>query len=150
MGNAAENIDISHELSGNVPLNSETLEDWDDYVRDAVQNIRSVRPNDYCGVVFDYLKSNLEYPAIAVVETGGAVAGFVTRNTCLSILAQPILLDLYSKRAVTQLMSKPLVVDVGTSIDMASEMIGRDNPQAYYDGFVAIQDGLYAGLVSPQ
>ncbi len=124
--------------------------DWDCRVHEAMIPAATLGPETPCRVVFDLLTANPTCPAVAIVDDAAAVVGAVTRNACIDTLSKPLLLDLYARRPVRQLMKSPLTIEAETTLDAATEIISRCDPQALVDGFVVVDGGRYAGLVSPQ
>lgn len=95
---------------------------WDSAAVDLVIRVPAVAPQTQCNVAFRLLEQNPQWPALAVIDSTGQIAGLVARSQCLSILSKPLMLDLYSKRPVERIMhSSPLTVDIGESIDSVLE-----------------------------
>jgi signal transduction histidine kinase/CBS domain-containing protein len=124
---------------------------WDCHIREAILAVGTIGPETPCRDVFDMLTENPDFPAVAIVEGDNAVIGVITRNTCIGTLSKPLLLDLYAKRPIRQLMTGALTIDGATTLDAATDLIARQHPQALIDGFIVVDNGdRYAGVVSPQ
>ena len=122
-------------------------ENWDSTVRDLVIGLSSVRADVTGAEVFALLTGNPGWPGVAVVGDGDEVLGLVSRSNSLSILAKPLMFDLYSNRPIGKIMEqRPLIVDVDTSIDDLSALILVGNHQALTEGFVVTENGRYRGL----
>jgi hypothetical protein len=107
---------------------------WDSRASELLIRIRSVPSGTPCQVVFQhFFRDELAF-GTAVVDRDGAVVGLIGREKCLSLVAKPNMLDLYSRRPVDLIMDRnPLVVDVGDYLDDISERIGADRAQAVVD-----------------
>jgi len=122
-------------------------ENWDSHVRDLVIGLSPVGAEVPGAEVFAMLNGHVDWPGVAVVGKDKEVLGLVSRGNCLSILAKPLMLDLYSNRPIGKIMDqRPLVVDIGTTIDELSGLILAGNHQALNEGFVVTENGRYRGL----
>ncbi len=100
-----------------------------------------------CRVVFHYFENNPDIPGVAVIDVEEQVVGMVSRLQCLSILARPLMLDLYSKRPIELIMERdPLVVSVTDSLDEVTVKLAGVISQIGLDGFILCQEGHYAGM----
>ena len=123
------------------------IDDWDVRTRDLAIPLEPVSPDRAGAEVFAMLNGHADWPGVAVVGPQGEILGLVSRGNCLSILAKPLMLDLYSNRPIAKIMElKPLVVDVDTTIDQLSGLILADNLGAMTEGFVITENGRYLGL----
>lgn len=123
---------------------------WDSFAGELAVPVPPVTINTSCSDVFDSLMCHPDWPAVAVLGRGKGVVGIVSRSACLSILARPIMLDLYSRRPVERIMRpSPLVVDRRDNLDVVGARITRDCPDALVDGFVVADGADYFGVASP-
>lgn len=124
---------------------------WHFPIADAVLKVQAVAVSEPGRAVFDLLNAQPDWPAVAVLNADGKVAGLVSRHHCASVFSKPLALDIYSKRPVRLLMdAAPLVVQIGDTIDTVSRRIEEDFKHALLDGFVVVDGETYAGLVSVQ
>ena len=122
-------------------------DDWNITAGKLAIAVSPVQPTTACRQVFAYFEHNPDTPAIAVTDDDGVVVGLISRMKCLSMLARPLMLDLYSKRPVRLIMdSKPLMVDIATSLDDVTLLLATDYAQAALDGFVLCDKGFYVGI----
>ena len=122
-------------------------DDWNSSAGKLVINVTPVLPDTQCRVIFSYFERNPDIPGVAVTDSDGAVIGLISRMKCLSMLARPLMLDLYSKRPVSLIMdANPLQIPVTGSLDDVIQLLASDQTQAGLDGFVLCHNGQYVGM----
>jgi len=140
---------ITIPASGSAPLPDEPQ--WDSSAADLVIRAPAFNPSTPCHKVFRLLEQHPQWPALAVIDETGQVAGLVARVQCLSILSKPLMLDLYSKRPVERIMHRaPLAVDVGENIDSILQRLADDGGDALINGFIVTENGTYIGVATAQ
>jgi signal transduction histidine kinase/DNA-binding response OmpR family regulator len=118
---------------------------------DLVIRAVTVTASSLCKTSFALLTDNPSWPALCVVNEADIIVGLLGRRLCESILSKPLMLDLYSNRAVERIMHpSPLVVELTASIDTIAERIAELNPEALVDGFIVANQGAYVGVASAQ
>ncbi|MCR6629261.1 MAG: ATP-binding protein [Magnetospirillum sp.] len=123
---------------------------WHSFARDLAIHAPSLSPDALCRHAFTLLTDNPHWPGLAVVDEAEAIVGLLSRRACLSILAKPLMLDLYAKRPVARIMAaQPLTIEEGASLDEIGERIARQRPDALVDGFIITRGSRYAGVASP-
>ena len=137
--------------SGFPGLAARARPEWDCVAADLAIQAPSITADTLCPHAFGLLDVNSTWPSLCICDEEGGVLGLLSRRVCMSVLSKPLMLDLYSRRAVRLIMhATPLVVDVGESIDFILERIAEGHPDALTDGFVLTRDGRYAGVATPQ
>jgi polar amino acid transport system substrate-binding protein len=124
---------------------------WNSSAKELVIPAQAVQAGTLCSEAFSLLIENPSWPALCVIDGEGRILGLLSRRTCLSILAKPLMLDLYSRRGIDRIMyPSPLVVDVEESVDHISKRIVDECPEALIDGFVITEEGRYLGVATAQ
>ena len=124
-----------------------TYDEWDSAAGKLLLHVTPVLPSTPCSVVFGYFEQNPDIPGIPVTTEGLLVVGLISRIKCLSMLAKPLMLDLYSKRPVRLIMdAKPMLVPVTASLDEVTLLLASDPKQATSDGFILCDHDYYVGM----
>lgn len=99
------------------------------------------------GEVLDLFSANPSLPILAVVDPHGALLGIIERDRLLFQFSQPLWYDVYNRRPIAPLVNtRPLAVDVSTTIDRIKALIAFDYPEAIGTGFVITENGRYAAI----
>jgi two-component system cell cycle sensor histidine kinase PleC len=99
------------------------------------------------GEVLDLFSAHPSLPIFAVVGPGDELIGVIERDRLLFQFSQPLWYDVYNRRPVAPLINtRPLAVDVATTIDQLKAMIAFDHPEAIGTGFVITENGRYAAI----
>ncbi|WP_119422693.1 sensor histidine kinase [Desertibaculum subflavum] len=105
-----------------------------------------VAPSETCGAVYQRFSADPDLITLAVVDAGRPV-GLVNRHDLLLTLARDYGRALYALKPVTVLMdAAPLIVDVGTDVDLLQAHIVAESPSALVRGFLVVKEGRYAGV----
>lgn len=98
--------------------------------------------------VLEILQKHESLHAVAVVEAGIPV-GMISRPVMLDQFTRYYSRELFGKKSCSLFMDPaPLVVDISTHISELSELVVRKGKQAFNDGFIITENGLYRGLGS--
>ncbi|HVJ40721.1 MAG TPA: ATP-binding protein [Dongiaceae bacterium] len=107
----------------------------------------SITPEMTGGEVLDLFSANPSLPIFAVLGRDGALLGIIERDRLLFQFSQPLWYDVYNRRPIGPLVNtRPLAVDVSTTIDRIKAMIAFDYPEAIGTGFVITENGRYAAI----
>ncbi|HWT99287.1 MAG TPA: ATP-binding protein [Terriglobales bacterium] len=99
------------------------------------------------GEVLDLFSANPSLPIFAVVDREGGLLGVIERDRLLFQFSQPLWYDVYNRRPIAPLVNtRPLAVDVSTTIDRIKAMIAFDYPEAIGTGFVITENGRYSAV----
>ena len=120
---------------------------WDCLAEQLVLDVPPVMAGTHCQEVFRYFHEHPTVPGVAVLGEDGGVRGLIGRIQCLSVLARPLMLDLYSRRPIDIIADHdPLIVSADDSLDQISRRIAEGSLQAVVDGFVIVRGRAYAGV----
>jgi EAL domain-containing protein (putative c-di-GMP-specific phosphodiesterase class I)/GGDEF domain-containing protein len=119
-------------------------------LRNLCEPIRPVVPETHNDEVYDRFEADPELMVIPVVEAAGKPLGLINRYSVTDRFARPFQREVYGRKACTLLMDTPLIVDIETTIQEASRILAQAERQHMLDGFMVIENGVYAGLVSAQ
>ncbi len=104
-------------------------------------------PDTSCSRVHDAFVANPALHAIPIVDGHAQPVGLVSRQVLLDAFARPFGRDRLARREVAAFMNpRPLVVDLGTSLDDVSRIIVDEGGRYIYDGFIITEGGRYVGM----
>ena len=119
---------------------------WHTTVGRLVQRVPPVMADTECREVFAFFEHNPDIPIIAVTDAHNQVTGTVGRLKCLSMLARPLMLDLYSKRPVQLILDpQPTLIPVETPLDDVALLLSEKRQQTL-DGFIINDETGYVGI----
>jgi len=85
--------------------------------------------------------------AVAVVDEGGMPVGMIDRGRLIEIFVRPFAKDLHHKTTINQFMDKePVIVDIHTGLDDLAQIILDAGMRHMVNGFILVQNGIYAGI----
>ncbi len=85
----------------------------------------------------------------AVVDRNRRPVGIMDRGRMTEIFIKPYARDLHHKKKITEIMdSRPIVVDAGTGIDDVARMIIDSGMHHMMQGFIIVNNGVYAGIAT--
>lgn len=114
--------------------------------------MRHIKPSldgDGCLTVLQVFQDNPDLFAIPVINKAGFPLGIIDRHMFVEIFIKPYARELYAKRKIVEFMvEKPIVVDMGTTIDDVSKIILDAGMRHMVTGFIITANGLYAGIAN--
>lgn len=114
-----------------------------------MRHVQPAHENDACLSVLAIFQENPNLFAIPVVNSAGIPVGIVDRHLFVETFIKPYTRELYAKRKISEFMvEKPIVVDMGTTIDDVSKIIIDAGMQHMVIGFIITQNGLYVGIAN--
>lgn len=100
-----------------------------------------------CSRIHEAFAANPALHAIPIVDEHAQPVGLVSRQVLLDAFARPFGHDHLARREVAAFMNpRPLVVDLGTSLDDVSRIIVDEGGRYIYDGFIVTEGGRYVGM----
>ena len=127
-------------------MTEHNYDQWHTSVGRLVQHIPPVMANTECREVFAFFEHNPDTPIIAVTDAHNQVTGTVGRLKCLSMLARPLMLDLYSKRPVSLILDPhPTLIPIETPLDDVALLLSETR-QNVLDGFIINDEHGYVGI----
>jgi diguanylate cyclase (GGDEF)-like protein len=102
-----------------------------------------------CVEVLDHFIRNEELPAVAIVDQHYSPVGIMDRGRISEIFLRPFSRDLLHKKRITEIMdSNPIVVDINAGIDDVAQIIIDSGMRHMVNGFIVLEDGVYAGMAT--
>lgn len=87
--------------------------------------------------------------AVPVIVNGAAL-GQVTRARLTEALVGPNGRDIHASRSISSFITpNPVMAETGTTVALIAKLAADGNTSALTDGVVVLDDGHYAGLISP-
>ena len=109
-----------------------------------------VAPTTSADEVFNLFESNPDLRALAVVADG-VPRGLIPRYEMVDNMARPYRHELYGRKPCTRFMdARPLVVDVGVSLQELADIVVGADPRHLISGFIITDRGTYLGMGSVQ
>jgi diguanylate cyclase (GGDEF)-like protein len=85
--------------------------------------------------------------AVAIVDEGRRPVGMIDRGKLIEIFVRPFAKDLHHKSPINQFMDKqPVIVDIHTGLDDLAQIILDAGMRHMVNGFILVQNEIYAGL----
>ena len=101
------------------------------------------------GAVYQRFEREPDVLALAVVDDAGRPVGIVERNTFFIRMAAEYGRALYAQRPIALLMNtEPLVVEGDVGLMVFTREVLAERPSELMQGFIVVEDGLYAGIGS--
>jgi signal transduction histidine kinase/ActR/RegA family two-component response regulator len=101
------------------------------------------------GTVYQRFEREPDVLALAVVDADGRPVGIVERNTFFLRMAAEYGRALYAQRPIAMLMNaEALVVEGDVGLMVFTREVLAERPSELMQGFIVVQDGLYAGIGS--
>ena len=114
-----------------------------------VEPVRPVLATTLGAAVYQRFESEPDVLAIAVVDAAGRPVGIVERNSFFLRMAAEYGRALYAQRPIAMLMNaEPLIVDGGVGLMAFTREVLAERPSELLQGFIVVQDGVYAGIGS--
>ncbi|MDO8931711.1 MAG: EAL domain-containing protein [Rhodocyclaceae bacterium] len=115
-----------------------------------LMRIAPVSPDASADEVFMLFEGSPELRAIAVVADG-LPRGLISRYEMVDNMARPYRHELYGRKPCTRFMDpRPLVVDIGVSLQELAEIVVGADPRHLISGFIITDRGIYVGMGSVQ
>lgn len=115
-------------------------------VQDVLIDAPVVSPECTGESVYELFSEDENLLAVAVVENGRPI-GLVSRDNFFLRMADRHGRALFEKRPITRVMNDaPLIVEANTSVSDLNARIVKDRPSALMEGFIAVHDGVFAGV----
>ncbi len=97
-----------------------------------------------------FFKVDPQAPALPVVERGRPV-GIISRSYIIEKFSRLYTRELHGRSPVRHFMNAaPLVVEQGAPLEELGQRISRESAESYQDGFILVENGLYAGMGTGQ
>jgi two-component system, sensor histidine kinase and response regulator len=122
-------------------------DNWNSSINRLLIDVAPVLPDTRCQIIFSIFERNPDIPGIAVTDQDGTVVGLVNRKKCLSMLARPLMRDLYDKRPVSLIMEQnPVLFPITDSLDDVTLRLATCQDQTMLEGFILSHEGRYVGM----
>jgi two-component system, sensor histidine kinase len=113
-----------------------------------VRVVSSITPETIGGDVRSRFENDVALRLLAVCDSDQVVIGAVERAAFLGAFSNGFTREIYERRPISALIkSKPLCVDVISSIDQVARALSEENHVSLSAGAVVLKDGRYFGIV---
>ena len=104
---------------------------------------------DGCVDVLDRFIQDDKLLTAAIVDENRVPVGIMDRGRMTEIFVKPYARDLHYKKKIVEIMeTKPIIVDIHTSIDDVAKIIIDSGMHHMMYGFIIVQNGIYAGMAT--
>jgi CBS domain-containing protein len=111
--------------------------------------IEPISAEEGCIEVLNRFIGNEALFTAAIVDNFNVPVGLIDRGRLTEIFIKPFARDLYHKKLVDEIMdTEPIIVDIHTSIDDLAKIIIDSGMRHMVSGFIIVQNGVYAGMVT--
>ncbi len=99
--------------------------------------------------IFEYISEHTDVSQVCIIDDDKNILGILTRTRLMELFGGQYGYSLHAKKTASKLMSRDfLMVDAGTSIEIASKLSMVRPPHQLYDDVVITEKGRYFGVVS--
>lgn len=120
----------------------------DVYIRNITTRQRTLNPNIEISKVQDMMNQDPTLPGFCIIEDN-ELLGVITRNRLYSLLGSQYGYSLYSKKAISTILSTEfLKVDFHNPIDKVAGIAMQRDPNELYDFVTITKDDKYYGIVT--
>jgi diguanylate cyclase (GGDEF)-like protein len=103
----------------------------------------------YCVEVLEHFIRHENLSAVAIVDEHHTPVGIVERGRITEIFLKPFSRDLLHKKQISEIMDKqPIIVDINAGIDDIAQIIIDTGMQHMVNGFIVLEEGVYAGMAT--
>ncbi|MGZ8164530.1 MAG: putative bifunctional diguanylate cyclase/phosphodiesterase [Methylobacter sp.] len=111
--------------------------------------IEPISIDEGCIEVLNRFIENGALFTLAIVDNSNGPVGLIDRGRLTEIFVKPFARDLYHKKLIGEIMdTEPIIVDIHTSIDDLAKIIIDSGMRHMVNGFIIVQNGVYAGMVT--
>ncbi|MGZ4960197.1 MAG: putative bifunctional diguanylate cyclase/phosphodiesterase [Methylomonas sp.] len=118
-------------------------------VRQLLRYVEPVSTKMRCVQVLDHFIRNEDLPAVAIVNQNRIPVGIMDRGRISEIFLRPFSRDLLHSKSIAEIMdANPIIVDINANIDDVAQIIIDSGMRHMVNGFILLEDGVYAGMAT--
>lgn len=118
-------------------------------VRRLLNYVEPISTQARCVEVLDHFIRNEDLPAVAIVNQQKTPVGIIDRGRISEVFLRPFSRDLLHNKRITEIMdTNPIIVDINAGIDNVAQIIIDSGMRHMVNGFVVLEEGVYAGMAT--
>lgn len=142
-------VDSFHIALKDVKKQRQDVDEDASTVRRLLRYVEPVFTQARCVEVLDHFIRNEDLPAVAIVDQHHTPVGIMDRGRISEIFLRPFSRDLLHNKRITEIMdAKPIIVDINAGIDDVSQIIIDSGMRHMVNGFIVLDEGVYAGMAT--